>query len=482
MALWSRTKEPAPAVISAEELLARFQLVEVNENAILVQEAKKLADPSQVSFAEMGSTSPGLFVSPNRTEYNSKLRGARGLAEFDKMRRSDGQVRATLRLAKTPVLAARWYLEPASNSRQDQKIAEFVTCCFMQYTTSSWHQTLSEILLSLDFGHYMLEKVFTFRDNKIIWKKLAPRHPMDILEWHFDAHGGPKSCEFYTTDPSSPIDIPIKKLLVFSHDMEAGNIEGISILRSAYKHWYYKDNFYKIDAIQKERHGVGVPIIKLPPNFSEPDKNIAEEMGRNLRTNEKAHVVLPPMWDLLMLKMEGQPVDSLPSINHHDMMIARNILGQFLNVADGGNKDDQDMFLKATRHIADQVRDIFNKHAIPELVDYNWKNVDEYPELRVRRIGETTDWRTISFAIRNFVGAQVLVPDERLETWIRDEMDLPKSEPATKREPPTPQAPGGGGKPPAPPKVGPPRQSQASNTVGTAGSTKVGRDTSGGRK
>src|SRR6202000_3063401 len=117
------------------------------------------------------------------------------------------------------------------------------------------------------------------------------------------------------------VNIPINKLLVFSFDKEAGNIEGISLLRSAYKHWYYKDTLYKIDAIQKERHGIGVPVIQMPPGWKKADKDLAEKIGRNLRTNEKAHIVLPPMWNILFAKLEGQPVDCLPSIEHHNQMI-----------------------------------------------------------------------------------------------------------------------------------------------------------------
>jgi hypothetical protein len=253
--------------------------------------------------------------------------------------------------------------------------------------------------------------------------------------------------------------IPIEKMCVFTHDKECGNIEGISVLRSAYKHWFYKENLYKIDAIQKERHGIGIPVITLPPNFSDEDKRLADNLGANLRTNEKAHVVLPPMWEILMLKMEGQPVDALASAQEHDKMILRNVLGTFLD--EGGNQEKaQEFFLKATQFIADQIRDVFNKYAIPQLVDFNWKTVTEYPELRVRRIGDFTDWRTMSFAIRNFVGANVLRPDDDLEEWIRQEMDLPKVDPDTIREVATPQ---GGGALPRGARVGPPRQGPPSS-------------------
>lgn len=423
-----------PAGISATDLLERYDLVEVTDDSILVTEApKKLQEAPPLN--ELGTTGSSVWTRYMREEYNPELRGWLGLQKYDRMRRSDGQIRGTLRLIKTPVLAARWYIEAASDSRRDQRIAEHVWNCLTKWMSVSWPQLLTEMLLMLDFGYYMFEKVYTFRDNKVIWQKLAPRHPLDVIEWDYDRHGGPNRVRMYAPDNSAEgVWIPIDKLTVFTFDKEGGDMEGISILRSAYKHWYFKENLYKIDAIQKERHGIGVPVIKLPPNFSPADRALADEMGRNLRTNEKAHITLPPNWDIVMLKLEGQPVDAMVSIEHHDLMIARNVLGQFINASTGNTQEEQQqLFLKATRFIADIIRDAFNKWAIPQLVDYNWANVDEYPELKVRRIGDTVDWRTISFAIRNFIGAGVIIPDDQLEKWVRDEMDLPAANVDTAR-------------------------------------------------
>lgn len=282
--------------------------------------------------------------------------------------------------------------------------------------------------------------------------------------------------------------IDISKLLVFSFDKEAGNIEGISLLRTAYKHWYYKDNLYKIDAIQKERHGIGIPIVKLPMNFSNDDRKLADQIGRNLRLNERAHVVLPPNWEIIFAKLEGQPVNALESAEHHDKQIEKNILAPFLDAGSPTKLEDQEMFLKGTRFIADIVIDTINMYAIPQLVDYNWsRGINGYPRLRARRIGEQADWRTMSFAVRNYVGAGIIEPDDVLEKSIRDEMGLPPKDEDTNRVQPTPQmpgsaAPGGDKNPPqkpAPPRVGPPRQSPTP-PVGTP-KADAGRDTSGGK-
>jgi hypothetical protein len=412
------------------------ELVEVlDSGVILLKETAK----SSPQMTELGGTGMSKYGSLFRQEYNSNLRGNVGRIKYNEMRKSDGQAAGLLRLVKTPILAARWYVSPTSDKRKDKKIAEFVHDALFHGTTTSFPQFLAEMLTSLDFGFSAFEKVFKFDDYKgqqmVMWQKFAMRHAMDVERFDYDEHGGPASLiSNVGAEAGSPVEIPIDRLLIFTHDLEGGDLEGTSILRPAYKHWYYKENLYKVDAIQKERHGIGIPCIKLPAGFSNQDKLLANELGRNLRTNEAAHVVLPPNWEIMMLKMEGNLTDALASIRHHDEQMVRAILGQFLNSDSAGSITEfMDLFLKSTRFIADQARDVINQHAIRELVDFNFANVVDYPELRVRRLGDTVDWRTLSFAIRNFIGAGAMVPDDVLEKWIREEMDLPSMDTTTQR-------------------------------------------------
>jgi hypothetical protein len=418
--------------------------------------------------SELGTAVASPWTSWTRREYNSDLFGIKGLQVYDKMRKSDGTVRGTLRLAKTPVLAAQWGMKPASDSVRDKNIRDFVWANLNTWMSMSLPQFITETLLMLDFGYYMFEKVFAHGEDvtmdpkargKIVWKKFAPRHPMDVKEWYFDLNGGPLSVDMWAPPvqigDSNPargglntvpnnfeggviqafqrwINIPIDKLAVFTFDKEAGNIEGISILRSAYKHWYYKDNLYKIDAIQKERHGIGVPVIQLPMGYSESDKSLADQLGRNLRTNERAHVVLPPNWILEFAELHGNPVDCLTSIKHHDNMIPQSIIGQFMNSEKTEIEQQHTIFLKATRFTADIILDVMNKYAVPQLVNMNWGRA-VYPSLYAKRIGEQEDWRTQSFTLRNLVGAGIIVPDDPMEDQLRDEMGLPPREDATAR-------------------------------------------------
>jgi hypothetical protein len=112
-------------------------------------------------------------------------------------------------------------------------------------------------------------------------------------------------------------------------------------------------------------------------------------------------------------------------------------LGAFLDAESGTKGDSIDIFLKSTRYIADYIADIFNMFVIPQMVDLNFRiGTDRgYPKLRARRIGEWEDLRTLSFAIRNLVGADVIRADDVLEGHLRKEMDLPPADQKTTRTP-----------------------------------------------
>jgi len=497
-----------------EEVLREYETIDFNEGTaahgpylIVTERSTKLAgDPNidlSTALGELGFTSMSPWTAWTRQELNPQLRDKQGIRKYYDMKRNDGTVRGSLRLAKTPSMSAHWYVVPASESTIDKNIAEFVQKNLFEELNVDWTTLLGDILLMYEYGYMVFEKVYTMDKGKAKLKKLAPRHPLDIQEWVYDANGGPNGIvmepftpygsQLTITSASSDLVtgqfIPMRKLALFSFEAEAGDVSGISVLRSAYKHWYYKDTLYKIDAIAKERHGIGIPIIVLPPGFGDDDRKKADELGRNLRTNDRAHIVIPANWQVMFAELKGQPVSAIESIDHHDNQIRANVLAEFMG--NPGTKDQIiDVFYKSARYMADMVANIFNKFIIQQLVDLNFKN-GGYPKLRARRIGEWDDLRTLSFAIRNFVGAGLIIPDDELEKQLREESDLPPMDKATRREvagpalqqvPSDPNQLASGAdankpKPPTAPKAGLPRQN-SSPPVGTPAKN-AGRDASG---
>ena len=374
-------------------------------------------------------------------DYNPDMQGTKRILIYDEMRRSDGVVRAALRIIKAPLLAAEWYVEPAEDSEEGREVAKFVWAA-LNGMSRTFIQVLWEALLCVDYGYYPFEKVFKlakWRPEKdrarerdvVVWKKWAPRHPLNTTGWVFDAKGGIDAIkQNRKPDGWEEVPIPVRDLLIFTLDEEGGNPEGISLLRSAYPHWYYRKNLYRIDAIQKERHGIGIPQVELPPNATTADKTFAKNMVENLRTNEKAGVVKPYGWVIDFIEPKGQQVNVLDSAKHHGVMVLMNMLAAFeaLGTQESGSRAvgsvQEDIFVKSTHYVADLLRGVINKWAIPQLVEYNF-NGARYPELKVRRLGDTADMRALSITIRNLVESGAFTPDGDTEEWLRRYLDFP---------------------------------------------------------
>lgn len=415
----------------------------------MIHDAEGREVPRPSDYVEQGVNSP-FYAIP--IEYNNALYPRiQALRTYEKMKRNDAQVRLSLRVCKFPVLGADWYVEPASSEQDDKDVAEFIEYNLFTFMTSTWFDVLTHILSFLDYGFSCIEEVFTeaaWRPdraasnsrNYTMLRKLAPRPAVTLDRFEYDESGGPVGMWHKKADPNQqyqvleddPVLIPIDKMVIFTYDKEGGNLEGQSILRTAFQHWYYKNNLYKIDAIQKERHGIGIPDIILPPGYDDSDLKYAKDMARNLRTNEQAHIVRPMGWEVGFAKPEGQLTNALESAEHHDLMIVRNVLAQFINGTSSagttGSRSNMatsfDMLLKSLRQIGAMVCSGLNQHLIPQLVDYNF-TVQRYPTLKVRGIGESRDQQMLAAAIRNLVSENVISVDDDFEEYIRQLFDWP---------------------------------------------------------
>jgi hypothetical protein len=409
--------------------------------------ANGAVDVAPVSFNEIGSSRIAQIVDPVPELANRNQE----LQTYKKMIRGDVSVRSSLRVGKSSILGAEFYIDAYSPDINDQVIAEFCSDNLFHGTNIPWTKTLEGIVRFLENGFSFFEHVWELREwaprtsvsgaNKkkyTMLRKLAERPARTITKFEYDDNGG---LNFLTQQAigsdnrAKEVKIPITKGVLFTFEGD-GNAEGESILRPAHRNWYYKDKLYTIDAIQKERHGIGVPEVEILPGATKSDKAFAEELGANLRTNERAYIVRPSTLTVGFAELKGQPVDALESALHHDNQIMKNILVQFINLgldSSGGGRATGatafDAFMKAMRYIANMICDYINMFLIPYLVAYNFPT-NRFPKLCVRNVGETKDMQAWSSMIKNLLDSTGITPDEPTEQYLRKIADMPqKTEP-----------------------------------------------------
>lgn len=404
---------------------------EINRNTQI--NAADTTAKSVKSSVEIGDTGTEIMHGIISEEYNTKLQDVQGINTFDEMRRSDGTIKAVVLATSLPIRRAKWFVEPATQDQVDVDIAEFVEMNLFEYMSITWDDLLRQALLSLPLGVMTFEKVFKIRtiDNvdRIVWKKFAPRLPKSIQKWTME--NGEDGIQQLKQD-GALVDIPREKLLIFVNEMEGENWWGTSILRAAYKHWYIKNNFYKIDAIAFERQGLGVPYAKMPENYTEADRAKAETILKNLRAHQQAFIIEPHDYEIGFKDMMAKTLrDPKESIAHHNREIVKAVLAQFLELGatDSGSRalseDQSSIFLQSLEAVAGNIADAFNKYAIPQLVDLNFDNVDSYPKLSFTGLSRT-DVEKLANAYKTLTESGGVKAGDQDETYFRELLGLPE--------------------------------------------------------
>lgn len=391
------------------------------------------AEKPKKTDLEIGDTGTMILKGVVSDEYNTKLAGTAGITVYDEMRRSDGTVRAALLACTLPIRRATWYVESASEDDSDVEIAKFVEDALKEQMSITWDDFLRQALLALPFGVMVFEKVFEIRTldgvDRIVWKKLAPRLPKSVHAW--ETSNGEDGIQQRKID-GDIVDIPIEKLVIFVNEKEGDNWWGTSMLRAAYKHWFIKNNFYRIDNIAFERQGLGIPYAKLPPNAGESERAKAETILKNMRAHQQSFVVEPSDYEFGFKDMMARTTrDPSTSIQHHNREIVKSVLAHFLELGatDSGSRalssDQSDLFLLSIEAVAKNFADVMNKYAVNQIVDLNFDGVVKYPKLSFAPIART-DVEKLANAYSTLVTSKGITAGEADEGYFREILGLPE--------------------------------------------------------
>ncbi len=394
---------------------------------------KKLAADSSKLFKEIGRS--GIYFSAgiiSREEYNRKLAGKTGLDIFNKMRKSDGTVRASLQVVKLPIQGANWTIESASEEPADELAAIIVRDSL--FDRINFEDFMRELLTFLDFGHSVFEQCFTLGDidgkEYAVLKKLGFRKQSTIHRWEME-NGEPGITQ--QLPKGGRASIPDIKLTKFVNEKEGDNWEGVSILRAAYRHWYVKDSLYKIDAVAHEKHGLGVPKLVTPEGARDEDKEEAREIAREARANEEGFIEIPAGFEYEFMDMkQGGLRDPMKSISHHNRQIYVNVLAQFLDIGSQGSsgsfaasKDQSPFFIMSLEAMAKNIAATINNTIIKNIIDLNGLGVTEYPKLKFTKIGQD-DIDKFTKSMKALIDSGAITMESDIEKHVRTIMHLPE--------------------------------------------------------
>lgn len=393
-------------------------------------------------FTEIGRT--GLMTNAGyvQEEFLLQLSGQRAIGVYKEMRDNDPVIGAVMMALLNLVRQAKWTVEPYDDSPGAKADAEFVEQC-MDDMDRPWLEFIGEAMSMCVFGWSYFETVFKYRDgrsldtskgskyndNKIGWRKFGMRSQDSLERWEF-AENGEIIGMWQRPAPDFRLRyIPMKKGVLFRTSSWKDNPEGRSILRNAYRIWFFKKRMEEIEGIGVERDLNGIPVAYVPPNILRADASIDEQttlatverMVKNVRNDSQAGLVLPALYDEnsnqlfkfeLLTTLGRRNFDTNAIINRMNLTMASSMLADFVLVGQESvgsfamASSKTKVFSVAIGSYMDSITDQFNRTLIPRLFAVNGKTKPELPRLLHGDI-ETVDLDQLAQYINSLSGAGI---------------------------------------------------------------------------
>ena len=413
------------------------------------------ANPNFDGMSEIGLTGLRRWGGYVYDEFLPELFGIYGVQKYREMADNDATIGAILFSIEMLLRQTDWSVQPYSSATEDVNAADFIESC-MGDMSHTWADLISEVLSMLQYGWSYHEIVYKrrmgknddptksskFNDGLIGWRKIPIRAQHTLIRWKFDESGGIQGM-WQSAPPNYELNfIPIEKSLLFRTRTNRGDPQGRSILRNAYRSWYFKKRMEVIEGIGVERDLAGLPMITAPEdvdiwNSNDPEmvqlRQQANYLVQNVRRDELEGITMPDGWKFELLTTGGRrQMDVNAIIQRYDQRIAMTVLGDFIllgheqvgSMALAVSKSD--IFLQAIRAWLDMIEEIFNRYAIPRLFALNPTLPQE--NLPMLKHGEITapNLQEMSNFISTLMKVGALTPGPELEEYLRSVAKLPE--------------------------------------------------------
>lgn len=406
-----------------------------------------------VNFKQLGTTGLKRYGPYVYEEFLPELRWPYAGKIYQEMADNDPVIGAILYLAEMLIRGTSWSVEPASTSEADVEAANFLKSC-MDDMDMSWANTISEILSMLTYGFSFHEIVYKIRrgpnetsskykskytDGRIGWRRLPIRAQTSLHEWTFNKEGDVAAFVQMAEPDFKIVSIPMSKGLLFRTRISRDNPEGKSLLRNAYRPWFFKKHFEEIEGIGIERDLAGFPVLKAPQDldlWNEEDERMvalrarAEELVASVRRDSEEGILLPYGWELNLLSSgSSRQINIGETIDRYDNRIAITMLSDIILI--GNNKagsfaladTKQSMLAAALQAQLQNIADVFNNKAVPDLFNYNYfPDITAFPKIVPGQI-QTPSLKELALVLRA-MGLNI-AGDMKLQNYLRHILGMP---------------------------------------------------------
>lgn len=353
------------------------------------------------NFKQLGVTGLRRYGPYVYEEFLPELRWPSAGRIYQEMADNDPVIGSIMYLAEMLIRGCTWDVKACGDSDVDREAAQFLKEC-MHDMDMSWDNTICEILSMMVYGFSFHEIVYKVRrgpeessskyrskysDGRIGWRRLPIRAQTSMAEWEFNEEGDVTAFIQNCEPKFDMVRIPMTRGLLFRTRISKDNPEGKSLLRNAYRPWFFKKHFEEIEGIGIERDLAGFPVLTAPEHldlWNEEDTKMvkmkadAEALVASVRRDSEEGILLPHGWELKLLTSgSSRQIDIGSTIERYDNRIAITMLSDIILI--GNNRTGsfaladtkKSLLATALQAQVSNIADVFNAFAVPKLFAMN---------------------------------------------------------------------------------------------------------------
>ena len=414
-------------------------------------------------------------------EFLPALRGDRGMRVFREMADNDPVCGAVLFAIKSLIRGVSFTVQAASDAPEAQDAKTFVEEVLDDMSVP-FDVVIAEACSMFEYGFAPMETIWKFRggsdtqdstrrskysDGKIGLRTISLRAQTTITNWIIDPVDG--SIDGLRQQPldRQAVDIPIEKLLLFRTSEDRNNPEGRSILRNAYRPWFFKRRIEEIEAVGVERDLAGLPVARIPSRYmrsdaSPEDRAVYEaymQLVKRVKRDAQEGVIIPSdrdnngnlIYDFSLLSAAGtRSFDTSKVIDRKSREIAMSVLADFIFLGQTGvgsfalSSNKTELFATAIGSFVKSICAVFNRHLFPRLWLLNGIDQEIMPMLQAGDLEAPDLERLGAFLDSLSRSGMTLFPDRELENHLRNAAGFPAAPEEGEDDMPTPELPAEG--------------------------------------
>lgn len=396
-------------------------------------------------------------------EWLAELKHDKAVMVYREMRDNEPIINSLLFLVEMLIRGVAWSAEAPPDQdgkpREDDEATQFLEEC-MNDMVHSWDDLLDEALSMLVFGWSLHEVIYKIRrgqtgnpftssnynDGRFGWAAVPLRGQETRDEWLWDDFDQVAGMWQTASRIGDRVFIPMDKAVLFRTTKRKNNPEGRSILRGAYRPWYFKKQLEILEGIGAERDLTGLPTLQVPPEILMEDadpkfqamRGTLQEWLRKLYRGEQEGILVPNEESGYKFELVSTPgarsVDSGAIVERKTKEIALVILADFIllgheqvgSYALGVSKVG--LFATAMNGWLEAIESTINASMVKPLMELNGFSAEggEMPHVRAGKVS-VRDVKDKVTALKDMATAGIIsnVPIDVVNTVLR-ELDLPE--------------------------------------------------------